>query len=224
MSAGFSVFTHAGFRKELDELWPEHRTRRDKAIRPRSGFNLPDECSFETSSCSSVFSKFFALKLIAPGCLPAVSPELPSLRSSSFSSFLVHQFFLNIDHVSVVILPILCSEEISPGRLGKLSRQDEKTIKWLQEWVWCDNKPKRRNSCVQRSHVNEPLVNTTAVCCAVFTYFYLNCSLKFDAIKQPIKTNSVGSGHVSHVGTLAFEDHFDHSSVVFANMNRRSHA
>ena len=170
------------------------------------------------------FSMFFALKLIALGFLPAVSPELPPLRSSICSPFLVHQFFLNIDHVSVVILPIRCSEEISPGRLGKLSRQDEKTIKWLQEWVWCNKKPKRCNNCDQRSHVNEPLVNTSAICCAVFTYFCLNCFQKVDAIKLPIKTNSVGSGNVSHVGALAFEAHFHHSSVVFTNMNRRSHA
>ena len=50
--------------------------------------------------------------------------------------------------------------------------------------------------------------------------FYLSDFLKVDAIKQPIKINSVDSGNVSHDRAPAFHDHFDHSFVVI----RCSHA
>ena len=34
-------------------------------------------------------------------------------------------------------------------------------------------------------------------------------------IKQPIRRNSVGSGHASHRGTSFFDDHLDHCFVAF---------
>ena len=34
-------------------------------------------------------------------------------------------------------------------------------------------------------------------------------------VKYPIKSDSAGSGHVSHRRTSAFTDHFDHGFVVF---------
>ena len=36
-----------------------------------------------------------------------------------------------------------------------------------------------------------------------------------DSVKQPIKRDSVGSGHVSHHWTSSFDDHLDHCLVVF---------
>ena len=39
----------------------------------------------------------------------------------------------------------------------------------------------------------------------MFTYFDLNSLLNIDAIKQPIKINSVRSGNVSTVGAPAFD-------------------
>ena len=41
------------------------------------------------------------------------------------------------------------------------------------------------------------------------------------SIKKPIKRNSVGSGHVSHRWTSAFDDHFDHGFVVFKDLQLR---
>ena len=34
-----------------------------------------------------------------------------------------------------------------------------------------------------------------------------------DSVKQPIKRNSVGSGHGSHRRTFGFENHLDYSSL-----------
>ena len=44
------------FQEELDELWPEFRTRDNKATKSRIGFKFADAWSFETSSCSSFFT------------------------------------------------------------------------------------------------------------------------------------------------------------------------
>ena len=48
--------------------------------------------------------------------------------------------------------------------------------------------------------------------------------IMIDSIKQSIKTNFVGSGNVSHVEALAFNDHFDHRFVIFEKIKTYSHA
>ena len=48
--------------------------------------------------------------------------------------------------------------------------------------------------------------------------FDLDFGFQIDPVKQPIKSNSVGSGHVSHRGTSTFNYHFDHGFVVFKKM------
>ena len=40
--------------------------------------------------------------------------------------------------------------------------------------------------------------------------FDLDLEVQIDSIKQPIKTNSVSPGHVSHRWTSSFNYHFDH--------------
>ena len=51
------------------------------------------------------------------------------------------------------------------------------------------------------------------------------CDLDFwvrvDSVKQPIKRNSVGSGHVFHCWTSSFDDHLDHCFVIFKNAQLR---
>ena len=49
----------------------------------------------------------------------------------------------------------------------------------------------------------------------------LNLWVEIDSVKQPIKSNSVGSGHVSHRRTSAFDDHLDHCFVVFKDVEHR---
>ena len=42
-----------------------------------------------------------------------------------------------------------------------------------------------------------------------------------DSVKQPIMRNSVGSRHLSHCGTSSFDHPFDHSFIVFKNVQLR---
>ena len=38
--------------------------------------------------------------------------------------------------------------------------------------------------------------------------------IQIDSIEQPIKSNSVGSGNMSHCRTPSFNDHLDHCLIV----------
>ena len=48
--------------------------------------------------------------------------------------------------------------------------------------------------------------------------FDLVSGVQIDYVTQPIKRDSLGSGHVSHRSTSAFNDHFDHSFIIFKNV------
>ena len=50
----------------------------------------------------------------------------------------------------------------------------------------------------------------------------LNLWVQTDPVKQPFKSNSVGSGYVSHYWTSAFGDHLNHWFVVLKNEQRRT--
>ena len=52
--------------------------------------------------------------------------------------------------------------------------------------------------------------------------FDLNLGVLIDSIKQPIKSNSVGSGIMSHCRTSPFYDHLDHCFVVFKDVQQAS--
>ena len=51
--------------------------------------------------------------------------------------------------------------------------------------------------------------------------FDLDLGFQVDPVKQPVKSNSVGSGHVSDRWTSSFGYHFDHSFIVFKNVKLR---
>ena len=42
--------------------------------------------------------------------------------------------------------------------------------------------------------------------------------VKINPIEQPVKSNSMGSGNMSHCWTPAFGDHLDHSLIVFKHI------
>ena len=42
-----------------------------------------------------------------------------------------------------------------------------------------------------------------------------------DPVEQPIKSNSVGSGNMSHCGTSSFDYHFDDNFIVFKDVQLR---
>ena len=45
--------------------------------------------------------------------------------------------------------------------------------------------------------------------------FDLDLGVQTSSIKQPVKSNSVGPGNMSHCKTPSFNDHFDHCFIVF---------
>ena len=49
----------------------------------------------------------------------------------------------------------------------------------------------------------------------------LNLGIQINPFKQPIQSNPVGSGHVSHRWTSAHNDHLDHGFVVFEHIQLR---
>ena len=48
--------------------------------------------------------------------------------------------------------------------------------------------------------------------------FDLDLGVQIDSTKQPVKSNSVGSGDVSHCRTSAFNNHFDYSFIVLKHI------
>ena len=48
--------------------------------------------------------------------------------------------------------------------------------------------------------------------------FDLDFGVQIDSIEQPVKSNSVSSGHVSHCWTSSFHDHLDYSLIVFKHI------
>ena len=62
------------------------------------------------------------------------------------------------------------------------------------------------------------------VCKLVFgvNKFDLDFGVQVDSVKQPIKSNSVGSGYMSHCGTSAFDDHFDHGFIILKSVQHRT--
>ena len=61
-----------------------------------------------------------------------------------------------------------------------------------------------------------------SVCELVFgaNVFDLDLGVQIDSIKQPIKSNSVGSGNMSHCRTPSFNDHLDHCFVVLKDIQQ----
>ena len=58
------------------------------------------------------------------------------------------------------------------------------------------------------------------VCKLIFgvDVFDLDLRVKIDLIEQPIKSNSMSSGNMSHCWTSAFHNHFNHSFFVLKHI------
>ena len=58
------------------------------------------------------------------------------------------------------------------------------------------------------------------VCMLFFgvSVFDLDFGVQIDSIEQPIKSNFVSPGNMSHCWTPAFHNHFDHSFIVFKHI------
>ena len=87
-------------------------------------------------------------------------------------------------------------------------------LKWLMlnKWRWW----------FHSSRVKLLFVNMSANWCLVSTYLIWIFWVQIDSIKHPIKSNSVGSGYVSHCWTSAFDDHFNHGFIVLKHIQQHS--
>ena len=63
-----------------------------------------------------------------------------------------------------------------------------------------------------------PFVKMSACWLLVSMYLIRILGVQINSIEQPIKSNSVGSGNVSHCRTFAFNDHLDHSFIVLKHI------
>ena len=50
--------------------------------------------------------------------------------------------------------------------------------------------------------------------------FDSNFGVQINSIKQPIESNSVSPGNMSHCKTPSFNDHFDHCFIVFEHIQK----
>ena len=50
----------------------------------------------------------------------------------------------------------------------------------------------------------------------------LNLAVQINSVKQPVKSNRVGSGYMSHCWTSAFDDHLNHGFVILKNVQHRT--
>ena len=90
-------------------------------------------------------------------------------------------------------------------KLEHLARQGE--LKWLMLNKW------RR--LLHSSRVNLPLVNMSTSWCLVSMYRIWILESRLILSNNQSKSNSVGSWHMSHCGTLAFDYHFSHGFIIF---------
>ena len=74
----------------------------------------------------------------------------------------------------------------------------------------------KRRKWFHSSREKLPLVDMSASSFSVST-FDLDLRFHVDSVEQPIKRNSVGSGHVSN----SFKYHFGHGFVVFKDVQLR---
>ena len=49
-----------------------------------------------------------------------------------------------------------------------------------------------------------------------------NLRIQINSVNQPSKSNSVGSGNMSHCWTSAFDDHFNHGFVILTDVQHRN--
>ena len=70
------------------------------------------------------------------------------------------------------------------------------------------------------SRVKFPLITMSASWVFGVNVFDLDLGVQIDAIEQPIKSSSVGSGNMSHCGVSSLHNHFDHCFVIFKHIQQ----
>ena len=88
--------------------------------------------------------------------------------------------------------------------------------KWLRNTTISTMMQNSQRSLSHLSRVNDPLVRMSASRFWVSTKCRLDHWVTVDLAKQPIKSNSVGAGYVSHCRDLAFNNHLDHCFIALS--------
>ena len=78
-------------------------------------------------------------------------------------------------------------------------------------WTEIDAREHRKTQDAEQTEKMIPLI-------AGVNLFDLDFGLIIDSVKQPVKRDSLGSGHVSHRRTSALNDHLDHCFIFFRNV------
>ena len=147
---------------------------------------------------------------VSPGCLTqsdsAQSPNLSrhAKPSSSSSALTLPR--------SCSLLPVLTS--ISPSLVKLKCWQQQIKLKWLMF--------KKNEEDCSTHRVWSSLLRRSASWCLVSTHLIWILGIQINSVKQPIKSNSVGSGYMSHCWTSAFDDSFNHCFVALKNVEHRT--
>ena len=90
-------------------------------------------------------------------------------------------------------------------------------------WNGSPRKPQRRTNEESDSfrHAKLPLVRKSAIWLLVSTYVIWILVFHIDPVKEPIKSDSLGSWHVSDLWNSSFNYHIDHGFVVFKDVQLR---
>ena len=98
---------------------------------------------------------------------------------------------------------------------------DRILLNWLQENIEKRIIWNKRRRWSHSSRVKFSLVNMSASCFFGVHIFDLDLWFWIDSVEKPMKSNFVGSGHLSHCWTSSFYDHLDDCFVVFKNLPLR---
>ena len=91
-------------------------------------------------------------------------------------------------------------------------------LKWLQENVEKTQDVEQKEKMIP--FIKSEIAYRHHVCGLVLgiDMFDLDFWFQFDSVKQTIKCNSAGSGHVSHRRISAFNNHLDYRFIIFKNV------
>ena len=76
----------------------------------------------------------------------------------------------------------------------------------------------KRRRLFHSSRVGLPLVKNVCEIMFGVDILALDLGVEIKSVKQPIKSNSVGPGYMSHCGTSAYENHFNHGFVILKDV------
>ena len=137
---------------------------------------------------------------------PGLSDAVEGSTSGALSLHRETKFIIGLDFA------VTLSSPDSSGVLFDIPSEQSVELKWLML-----NKHKR---CFHSSRVKFPLVSMSASWFLVSMYLIWIFGSNLIRSKNPVKSNSVGPGNLSHCGTSSLFNHLDHCFVVFKHIQQ----